>query len=194
MLRKTFVIIPIILLALSGCSSKSKDAAVTGAAPTVGAPAAPAATPTDSATPEVCPTAQTRKFAKTRFITNAGLAAGAFKRYIYDPYRKGTFKSGAKGQKRAIVKGAAAGLFVLDQLRRARANIHADPTLCKALSAPMQRLSSAMRSLVDKLKRGQVDPSAIGLASGAREQSRGCAGSGGARLKDKDVPSNMIGG
>ena len=194
MLRKTFVIISITVLALSGCSSKSKDAAVTGAAPTVGAPAAPAATPTDSATPVACPTAQTRKFAKTRFITNAGLAAGAFKRYIYDPYRKGTFKSGAKGQKRAIVKAAAAGLFVLDQLRRARANIHADPTLCKALSAPMQRLTSAMKTLVDKFKRGEVDPSAIGVASGALEQTRGAAGSAGAGFKDKDVPANMIGG
>ena len=194
MLRKTFVIIPIILLALSGCSSKSKDAAVTGAAPTVGAPAAPAAPPTDSATPQACPTAQTRKFAKTRFITNAGLAAGAFKRYVYNPYRKGTFKSGAKGQKRAIAKAAAAGLFTLDQLRRAKANVQADPALCKTLSAPMQRLSGAMKGLVDKLKRGEVDPSAMGLASGALEQTRGSAGSVGAGFKDKDVPSNMIGG
>lgn len=194
MLRKTFVIIPIILLALSGCSSKSKDAAVTGAAPTVGAPAAPAATPTDTATPRACPTAQTRKFAKTRFITNAGLAAGAFKRYIYSPYRKGTFKSGAKGQKRAIVKAAAAGLFTLDQIRRARANVQADPTLCKALSAPLQHLSTTMKGLVDKLKRGEVDPATIGAASGALEQTRGSAGGAGAGFKDKDVPGNMIGG
>ena len=194
MLRKTFVIIPIILLALSGCSSKSKDAAVTGAAPTVGAPAAPAATPTDTATPHACPTAQTRKFAKTRFITNAGLAAGAFKRYIYSPYRKGTFKSGAKGQKRAIVKAAAAGLFTLDQLRRAKANVQADPTLCKALSAPLQHLSTTMKGLVDKLTRGEIDPATIGAASGALEQTRGSAGSAGAGFKDKDVPGNMIGG
>ena len=167
MLRKTFVIIPIILLALSGCSNKSKDAAVTGAGPTVGAPAAPAATPPGEATPQACPTAQTRKFAKTRFIANAGLAAGAFKRYIYSPYRKGRFKSGAQGQKRAIVKAAAAGLFTLDQLRRAKANVQADPTLCKVLSAPLQHLSTLMKGMVDKLKRGEIDPSAIGSASGA---------------------------
>jgi hypothetical protein len=194
MLRKTFVIIPIILLALSGCSSKSKDAAVTGAAPTVGAPAAPAAPPTDTATPQACPTAQTRKFAKTRFITNAGLAGGAFKRYIYGPYRTGTFKSGAKGQKRAIVKAGAAGLFVLDQLRRAKANVQADPTLCKTLSAPLQHLSTTMKGLTDRLKRGEIDPTTIGAASGALEQTRSSAGSAGAGFKDKDVPSNMIGG
>jgi hypothetical protein len=194
MLRKTFVIIPIILLALSGCSSKAKDVAGTGAAPTVGAPAAPAATPTGTATPTACPTAQTRKFAKTRFITNAGLAAGAFKRYIYSPYRKGTFKSGAKGQKRSIVKAAAAGLFVLDQLRRAKANVQGDPSLCKVLSAPLQNLSSLMKGMVGKLKRGEVDPSAIGATSGALEATRGTAGGAGAGFKDKNVPSNMIGG
>jgi hypothetical protein len=194
MLRKTFVIIPIILLALSGCSSKSKDAAVTGAGPTVGAPTAPAATPTDTATPQACPTAQTRKLAKTRFIANAGLAAGAFKRYIYDPYRKGSFKSGAQGQKRAIVKAAAAGLFSLDQLRRAKANVQADPGLCKALSAPLQHLSGVMKTAVDKLRRGEVDPTSIGAASGALEQTRSTAGGAGAGFKDKNVPGNMIGG
>jgi hypothetical protein len=194
MLRKTFIIIPIILLALAGCSSKSKDAAVTGAGPTVGAPTAPATPPADSATPQACPTAQTRKLAKTRFVANAGLAAGAFKRYIYTPYRQGSFKSGAKGQKRAIVKAAAAGLFSLDQLRRARTNVQADPGLCKVLSAPLRHLSTTMKGMVDKLKRGEIDPATIGAASGALEQTRSTAGSAGAGFKDKDVPSNMIGG
>ena len=194
MLRKTFIIIPIILLALYGCSSKSKDATVTGAGPTVGAPTAPAAPPADTATPQACPTAQTRKLAKTRFITNAGLAAGAFKRYIYSPYRKGSFKSGAQGQKRAIVKAAAAGLFTLDQLRRAKANVQADPGLCKVLSAPMTRLSTTMKGMVDRLRRGEVDPTSIGAASGALEATRGSASSAGAGFKDKNVPSNMIGG
>lgn len=195
MLRKTFIIIPIVLLALAGCSSKSKEAAVSGAAPTAGAPAAPAATPTGpGATPQACPTGPTRRLAKTRFITNAGLAAGAFKRYIYEPYRKGSFKSGAGGHKRAIVKAAAAGLFTLDQLRRAKTNVQADPTLCKTLSAPLQRLSSTMQGTVDKLRKGDADPASIGAASGALEQTRGTAGGVGAGFKDKNVPSNMIGG
>jgi hypothetical protein len=195
MLRKTFVIIPIILLALSGCSSKSRDAATTGAqGPSIGAPGATTATPTTSATPHACPTHATRKFAKTRFITSAGLAAGAFKRYIYSPYRKGTFKSGAKGQKRSIVKAAAAGLFALDQLRRAKANAEADPTLCKVLAGPLENLTATMKNMVGKLRRGEIDPSTIGAASGALEQTRGSAGGVGAGFKDKDVPANMIGG
>jgi hypothetical protein len=51
-----------------------------------------------------------------------------------------------------------------------------------------------MKSMVDKFKRGEVDPSLIGASSGALEQTRGAAGSAGAGFKDKDVPANMIGG
>jgi hypothetical protein len=194
MLRKTIVIIPIILLALSGCSSKSNDASVTGAqGGTIGAPTAsgmPAAPPT----PGACPTTATRKFAKTRFITNAGLAAGAFKRYIYTPYKEGRFKAGAPGHKRAIVKAAAAGLFTLDQLRRAKANAQADPTLCRVLLAPLDGLTSMMSGLTGKLKRGEIDPTDIATASSGLEGFRRTAGSVGAGFKDKDVPADMIGG
>jgi hypothetical protein len=192
MLRKTFIIIPIILLALSGCSSKPKDATGAGAqAPAVGAQTTPA---TPGATPGACPTAATRKFAKTRFITNAGLAAGAFKRYIYGPYKRGEFKSGAPKHKRAVVKAAAAGVFALDQLRRARINIKADPTLCRMLSAPIAGLSATMAGLVAKLKKGDVDPTDIANTSGGVEGFRRSAGSAGAGFKDKEVPAGSIGG
>jgi hypothetical protein len=198
MLRKTFVIIPIVLLALAGCSNKSKEAAITGAqgaSSPVGAPVAPpVAPPAATATPMSCPTAATRKFAKTRFITNAGLAAGAFKRYIFTPYQSGAFKSGAHGRKRAMVKAAAAGVFALDQLRRARTNVEADPGLCRVLAAPLSNLTSALQNTVGKLKGGDADPATIGAASGALEQTRGAAGGAGAGFKDKNVPANMIGG
>jgi hypothetical protein len=194
MLRKTFIIIPIVLLALTGCSTRSKETAGTvPQSPAVGAPSAGAAGQ-DTATPAACPTKATRKLAKTRFVSNAGLAAGAFKRYIYAPYQKGSFKSGAPKQKRSIVKAAAAGLFVLDQLRRAKANAQADPTLCKALVTPLTTLSSSMSGLVGKLKQGQVDPTDIATTSGGVEGFRRVAGGAGAGFKDKDVPSNMIGG
>jgi hypothetical protein len=194
MLRKTIVIIPIILLALNGCSSKSKDTAATGAQGTsIGAPAA-TPTPAGSPSPGACPTAATKKFAKTRFIANAGLAAGAFKRYIYTPYRDGKFKSSASGHKKAIVKAAAAGLFTLDQLRRAKANIQADPTLCRTLRAPVEKLSVIMSGLVAKLKKGEVDPTDLAAGAGGIEGFRKAAGSAGAGFKDKDVPAGMVGG
>jgi hypothetical protein len=194
MLRKTIVIIPIILLALSGCSSKSNDASVIGAqGPTMGAPAA-SATPAAPPTPGACPTTATRKFAKTRFVTNAGLAAGASKRYIYTPYKEGRFKAGAPGHKRATVKAAAAGLFALDQFRRAKANAQANPTLCRVLLAPLDKLTSVMSGLTGKLKRGEMDPADIATASSGLEGLRRTAGNADAGFKDKDVPADMIGG
>jgi hypothetical protein len=189
MLRKMIVVFPIILLALTGCT-KSNDAPVTEqGGPTIGAPA-PSASPTTSV---ACPSAPTRKLAKTRFVANAGLAAGAFKRYIYDSHKAGRFKAGAPGRKAAIVKAAAAGLFIMDQLRRARANVQADPTLCRILREPLDRLAAAASGLTDKLRRGEVDVTDIAAVSGGLEGFRRTAGSAGAGFKDKDVPSRMIG-
>ena len=58
----------------------------------------------------------------------------------------------------------------------------------------MQKLSTLMKGLVEKLKKGEVDPTSIGSVSGVLEETRGAAGSAGAGFKDKNVPSNMIGG
>ncbi|MEV7908560.1 hypothetical protein AB0P04_43915, partial [Streptomyces anulatus] len=57
-----------------------------GIAPTSG-PAAPDKTP--------CPTTgNAKRFAKIRFALHAGLALGAFHRYIYKPLRSGGFMAG----------------------------------------------------------------------------------------------------
>jgi hypothetical protein len=42
-----------------------------------------------------CPTSNTKSFAKTKFVLHAGLAFGAFHRYLYKPYQAGTFNKGA---------------------------------------------------------------------------------------------------
>ena len=49
------------------------------------------------------------KFAKTKFVLHTGLAIGAFRRWIYKPWKAGTFKKGADGRTKALVKAAAAG-------------------------------------------------------------------------------------
>jgi hypothetical protein len=198
MLRKSFVIISIMLLALSGCGGdKSRPESQ---APAAGAPSG---NPGGSAgpdaygqtpTPAACPTKATRRFAKTRFVTNAGLAAGAFKRYIYTPYRDGAFKNGAPKRKRSIVKAAAAGLFAFDQLRRARTNAQADPTLCKVLIGPIDKLSASMKDLAGKLKGGAVDPTGIGSIASGIEGFRKDAGSAGAGFQDKTPPASAVGG
>jgi hypothetical protein len=179
MLRKTSIVIAVLLLVLAGCGGSKKNATTAGASGSVNS--------TSSATPAACPTKATRKFAKTRFVANAGLAAGSFKRYIYTPYKAGAFKSGADGQKKAIVKAAAAGVFTLDQLRRAKNNVQADPTLCKALITPINALSGAVSGIVSKAKSGSIDPSQLDSASGALDSFRKSATDAGAGFKDKNA-------
>ncbi|MEV6985481.1 hypothetical protein AB0M95_30055 [Sphaerisporangium sp. NPDC051017] len=153
-----------------GCGGKSAtmtpDAAVntgpavaTGPAAVAGSPAAvagsPAAAPTatggDSEYNGACPTeGNARPFAKTRFALHAGLALGAFHRYIYKPLRAGGFKEGAEKRKRTFLKAAIAGAFALHELKVAKGFAAANPTLCKAVEG----VSRKFQSLTDKLKGG----------------------------------------
>jgi hypothetical protein len=171
MLRKWFVLATLVLLVAAGCGSKSDTSTPQGDAASPGATA--------------CPTNETRKFAKTRFVLNAGLAAGAFKRYIYTPYRSNAFGSGAPHRTKAIVKAAAAGLFVADQLRRAKNNAKADPALCKTLIGPIDKLTAMVQAAAGKFKQGNADPSAIGSLSGGIEGFRKQASTAGAGFQDK---------
>jgi hypothetical protein len=184
MLRRSFVVIPILVLALSACGTRAK-------APDEGAPAVLAPKPVAEAT---CPATATRRFAKTRFVANAGLAAGAFHRYIYKPFRGGAFKNGAHHHKRAIAKAAIAGVFALDQLRRAKNNVQADPKLCQTLSAPLASLSGKIKGMTDNMRNGHADPSQLSSTKGALEGFRSKAGSEGAGFQDKNVPPSMVGG
>jgi hypothetical protein len=199
MLRKSFIIISIMLLALSGCGGGDKKQP--GAQPP--AAGAPAGTPGTSgqpgaygqtATPATCPTKRERKFVKTRFLTNAGLAAGTFRRYIYRPFKDGAFNSGAPKRKRSIAKAAAAAIFSFDQLRRARANAQADPTLCKVLLGPIDKLSASMKDLHGKFKGGQADPAEIGSVETGIDGFHKEAAGAGAGFQDKNPPASAVGG
>src|SRR3954462_11418305 len=57
-----------------------------------------------SSEPSATSTAQKQKLAKTRFVANAGIAAGATYQWIVKPWKAGKFKKGADGRKVALVK------------------------------------------------------------------------------------------
>src|ERR1700761_3508894 len=96
----------LVVLFAAGCKSS------TSAAPAGGAPAASAssAAAAPSTAAPACP-AQASGFAKTKFTAHAALGFGAFHRYIYKPYRAGTFRSGAHGRLTTFAKAALAALF-----------------------------------------------------------------------------------
>jgi hypothetical protein len=177
MFRKLSVILVIGLLAFTAaCSSKSttsvNSASVTGAA--VAASAAPSA----------CPTANTKSFAKTRFVADLALAGGAFKRYIYTPAKSGKFNKGAKGRVLAFVKAAAAGAFTVNRLEAAKSAAQANPTLCKLLAEPIAKFSAAVSGLIGKAKSGNLDAADVTNTNGYLSDLHNAATQGGTAFID----------
>jgi hypothetical protein len=180
MFRKLSVILVIALLAFTtACSSKSST---TNAASGAGAGASVIATSSAG----VCPAKNTESFAKTRFVADVALAGGAFKRYIYAPAKAGKFQKGAKGKVVALIKGAAAGAFVINRLDAAKTAAQANPTLCKLLAAPVAKFSAAVSGLVGKAKGGvgTINPADVDGGNSFLSDVHSAASQGGAAFTD----------
>jgi hypothetical protein len=106
------------------------------------------------ASPGTCPTSNTTDFAKTKFVSHAALAFGAFHRYLYKPFRAGTFASGHHGRILALIKGAAAAVFIEHEVRLAAQDVEANPTLCRAIAAPMRGFYNDVSGLGSTIKGG----------------------------------------
>jgi len=98
-------------------------------------------------------------FAKTKFLLHAGLAFGAFHRYIYKPFRSGGFTPPAS-HKLAIVKAGAAALFAYHEIKIALIDAQSSPLLSKLVS-PITGLQTRLSSLGQHLHRGQLKPADI---------------------------------
>ncbi|MFF6999801.1 hypothetical protein ACFY93_33395 [Streptomyces sp. NPDC008313] len=109
------------------------------------------ATPTSSA--------EKQKFAKTRFVANAGLAAGATYQWIVKPWKAGKFKKGADGRTGSLIKAGLAGAFTYNRLNAALKNAKSDPTLAKAV-APLTASVDKLKDLPSKLRKGDSDSAA----------------------------------
>ncbi|MBV9003719.1 MAG: hypothetical protein JO181_03610 [Solirubrobacterales bacterium] len=135
-------------LAAAGCgSSKSSSSS-----------AAPA-TSTSSGAASSGTTSTSIRLAKTKFVLHAGLAFGAFHRWIYKPVKAG-YLAHPLQHKAALVKGALAAAFVIHELKLALADAQADPTLSK-LVAPITALQDKLKSLPSDMKSGTANPSDV---------------------------------
>lgn len=103
-----------------------------------------------------CPAENTTSFAKTKFVLHTGLAAGTFHRWIYKPFKAGTFKKGADGRIRAMVKAGAIALFDVHEVKKAIADVKANPTLCKVLYKPLSALQDQFSKLKSKIIHGDT--------------------------------------
>lgn len=133
-LALTALLLAAVLFAVPACGNSSKEA-------------------TGGATPSA--TAEKQKLAKTRFVANAGLAAGATYQWIVKPFRDGKFAKGADGRTAALIKGGLAGAFAYNRLKAASENAKGDPTLSK-LMAPLNSRIAALKGLPAKLRNGEA--------------------------------------
>jgi hypothetical protein len=156
----------IVTLALAGCGTATKTVSSLGA--------------NGQATTQTVPNVH---FAKTKFVLHTGLAFGAIHRYIYKPLRIGALRRGAPGRIRVLLKGAAAAIFAVHELKLAH-NDALSSDLLRPLANKVDGLGNRLSGLVGGLKRGSVNPAAI-LSSSAAADALGSASTGlGVGIKD----------
>jgi hypothetical protein len=179
------------LLVIAGCGGGTHSATTPPASASATADGALPADPSGSAADaapidEGCPSSNTIAFAKTKFLAHTGLAFGAFHRYLYKPFQAGTFKKGASGRITAFIKGGLAALFVKREIRLASADVKANPTLCKAIAAPLGKIGDTVQAAFDKLKTG--DASGITSANSLISSVEGTSAKDGDPITENDNP------
>lgn len=126
-------------------------------------------------------------FAKTKFLLHAGLAFGAFHRYIYKPFRSGGFTP-VSSHKLAIVKAGAAGLFAYHEIKIALVDARSSATLSKLVS-PLSALQRRLSSLGQQLHSGHLNPAAIAGANSGVSGVTGVGAKSGAIIRDLATPA-----
>ncbi|PWI44510.1 hypothetical protein CK485_13735 [Streptomyces sp. ICBB 8177] len=169
-------------MTLTACGGGHRAAAGASATAAASPPAAAPATgaAADSSTSPV-------KLAKTKFVLNSSLAAGATYQWIYKPYKAGTFKKGAKGRTFALVKAGLAGAFTYNRLKAALHDAQGDKTLAK-LVAPLTRSVDSLKALPSKLKKGESPDSTVKSFQDTINDVKSTAKKDGDNVTDK-VPS-----
>jgi hypothetical protein len=127
--------------ALAGCGSSSSSSSAGG-----GAAAAS--------------TSSTTHFAKTKFLLHAGLAFGAFHRYIYKPFRAGVF-SHPFLHKLSLIKAGLAALFVVHELKIAAVDVRSSKLL-STLFSPLTAAAAKLSALRSSITGGGVSSADIG--------------------------------
>jgi hypothetical protein len=155
------VLLAVVVLALAGCGSKSSSTS-NGAAP-----------------------ANTH-LAKTKFLLHAGLAFGAFHRYIYKPYKSGKLGGGLFHNPAAKVKAALAAAFAYHEVRLALDAARGSKLLSRVL-APLLALQTKLSAMRSSLRHG--DTSQVSAANSAADSAGSASSSAGQPISDQPTPS-----
>jgi hypothetical protein len=156
-----------LLLAVAGCgSASSSSSSAAGASSTV--------------------TNGQIEHAKAKFVLHAGLAFGAFHRWISQPAKAGDFAH-PLSHKLALLDAALAGTFVYHELKLALQDAQADPTLSKLVS-PITALQNKVSGLSSNIKAGNASPATVNDANGTIASIKQQSASAGQPITEQ-VPS-----
>jgi hypothetical protein len=164
----------------SSSSTALAGSSVSGTAST----SSPASSPSGSLTP-------TGDCKKVRFALHAGLGTGAVHRYLWKPFQDGTFKSGASGQRTAIVKAALAGAFALHEFKVALQDIKGCPG-SQALVSTVQGAFDKATALAASLKSGKLDATALADINGRLTSIQSQAKAAGIDITEADPSSTQL--
>jgi hypothetical protein len=165
-------IIGVLAVSLVACGSSGSSSSASGASAAAGS------------------TSSTTKFAKTKFVLHAGLAFGAFHRWIYKPAKAGELSHPFR-HPLVATKAALAAAFTYHELKLALADAQASPTLSK-LVAPITALQDKIHGVEGSVKSGGTSASqASGLDSAVSSIKSQAAGDG--QPITEQAPSSLSG-
>ena len=163
-------VVGVLALAAVGCGSSSSSSSSSAAA-------------SASSTATSASTTATTKLAKTKFVLHAGLAFGAFHRWIYKPAKAGDLTHPLQ-HKLTTLKAALAAAFVYHELKLALADAQADPTLSK-LVAPVTALQNKLHGLAGSVKSGGASAADVDGLDSSISSIKGLASSAGQTITEQ---------
>jgi hypothetical protein len=116
-------------------------------------------------------------------VLHAGLAFGAFHRWIYKPAKAGDLSHPLQ-HKFTTLKAALAAVFVYHELKLALADAQADPTLSKIV-APITELQNKLHSLAGSVKSGGASPADVTGLDSTISSIKGLASSAGQTITEQ---------
>jgi hypothetical protein len=167
-------IIAVLAVSLAGCGSSGSSSSASGAG---------AAAAAGSST-------STTHFAKTKFVLHAGLAFGAFHRWIYKPAKSGELAHPFR-HPLVAAKAALAAAFTYHELKLALAAAQADPTLSK-LVAPITALQNKLHGVESSVKSGGTSASDASSLDGAVSSIKSQSAADGQPIAEQ-APANPSG-
>jgi len=141
-MRRVVSLLLVSALVVAGCGGKSNISS----SPSPGGPA-------------VSTPAGKTSFAKTKFVLHSGLAFGVFHRWIYKPFKKGTFNH-PLSHKLAFTKGLLAAGFVLHEVKLARNDARSSRFLSRVV-LPLASVATAALAIRSALRHHRADAPAI---------------------------------